>query len=50
MKHRKLRSISRKLPIRAQAKGLEIVDPCQGLTGPERKKCEYKAYKGGVVY
>ncbi len=45
-----LKSISRKPPIRAEAKGSDIQDPCAELTGVERKKCECKAYKGGVVY
>ena len=27
-----------------------IMDPCPDLTGLELKKCECKAYKGGVVY
>ncbi|MCL4691070.1 MAG: hypothetical protein KJ060_00945 [Candidatus Hydrogenedentes bacterium] len=45
-----LKSISRKLPVRADAKGVEIQDPCAELTDVERKKCECKAYKGGVVY
>lgn len=45
-----LMSLSKKLPIRAEAKGGDIQDPCAELTGIERKKCECKAYKGGVVY
>jgi hypothetical protein len=49
-KHLTLKSIPRKLPIRAAEKGGDIMDPCAELTGVERKKCECKAYKGGVVY
>lgn len=45
-----IKSISKKLPFRADTKGGEIQDPCADLTGAERKKCECKAYKGGVVY
>ena len=50
MTHLKINSSLKKLPVRAETKGPGIVDPCAGLTGLERKKCECKAYKGGVVY
>ncbi|GMV92211.1 MAG: hypothetical protein AMXMBFR82_19890 [Candidatus Hydrogenedentota bacterium] len=49
-KQRLLKNLSKKLPLSAEAKGGEIQDPCAELTGVERKKCECKAYKGGVVY
>jgi len=49
-KHLKLASIPRRCPIPAAENGVKFVNPCEGLTGIELKKCEYKAYKGGVVY
>ena len=51
MKHLKASSQNPAMPIRAHDKGAApIMDPCAGLTGWQRKKCEFKAYKGGVVY
>lgn len=51
MKHVLPKSKKRPLPLPAHAKETtRIMDPCAGLTGLERKKCECKAYKGGVVY
>ncbi|MCC6699327.1 MAG: hypothetical protein IT365_27120 [Candidatus Hydrogenedentes bacterium] len=51
MKHIRPKSKKWPLPLPAQVKETtRIMDPCAGLTGFEQKKCECKAYKGGVVY
>jgi hypothetical protein len=50
VKHLKPTSNAKRVPMRADAKIELIMDPCPGLTGKQLKKCEYKAYKGGVVY
>lgn len=50
VKHIKPASNVKRVPIRADAKVDGIMDPCPDLTGKELKKCQYKAYKGGVVY
>ena len=51
MKHIRPKTKKRPLPMLAHAKDTaRIMDPCPDLTGLELKKCECKAYKGGVVY
>jgi hypothetical protein len=47
---RHLKAKSKKKPAMASQKVEPIRDPCEGLTGKDRCKCEKKAYKGGVVY